>query len=230
MSKTWELIIVNIITLIRVIGIFLILALFDKGGVVIGTMTIFLYLTDVLDGLLARKWECATFLGALLDGVADKLLTLVNFILLYLIAGEIVLIPIIIEILICIVQFIKYKLNLNIQSNKIGKLKVWVLAISIVLTYFVSGPSITNKTIYSITLAPAIFAELFTLLSYLLEFLNPTKLEKTLSDKNEVEVIKLKGKDRWTNIKNIWLNPEFYHQHKDEDNLRDLRLESRKEV
>lgn len=36
-------------------------------------------LTDVLDGFLARRWNCQTVLGATLDPVADKILLIASF-------------------------------------------------------------------------------------------------------------------------------------------------------
>ena len=141
MSKFGKLLIVNCITLIRIIGIFIIIFNTDLGGVKIGLISLFIYFTDILDGVLARYFNVSTFFGALMDGIADKLFTIVNFIVLYVIVKDIALIPIAIELLTTMVQLIKYSLNMNIKSNPVGKFKIWTLAISIVLTYFVSDIS-----------------------------------------------------------------------------------------
>ena len=245
MSKISKLLIVNSITFIRIIGIFLIIFNTDLGGVKIGIMSLLIYLTDVIDGVLARYWNVSTFFGALLDGLADKLFTIVNFIVLYVIVKDIALIPIIIELLIIIIQSFKFTLNMNIQSNKVGKLKIWVLAISVVLTYFVSdisnltflGTSIINylnsidkNILYSITLGPAIIFEAFTLISYFLEIFFHKNIEAALKPNKKVEKVKLKGKLRFKYLKEVWFNPEFYYEHKDETNLNDLRKESKKEI
>lgn len=245
MSKISKLLIVNSITFIRIIGIFLIIFNTDLGGVKIGIMSLFIYLTDVIDGVLARYWNVSTFFGALLDGLADKLFTIVNFIVLYVIVKDIALIPIIIELLIIIIQSFKFTLNMNIQSNKVGKLKIWVLAICVVLTYFVSdisnltflGTSIFNylnsidkNVLYSITLGPAIIFEAFTLISYFLEIFFYKNIEAALKPNKKVEKVKLKGKLRFKYLKEVWFNPEFYYEHKDETNLNDLRKESKKEI
>ena len=112
MSRFTKLVVVNLITFVRVVGTILLLTSFNKlGGVTIGIMALCIYATDILDGVLARYWKVSTFFGALLDGVADKLFTIVNFIILYLIVKDIALIPIVIEVLIILVQLIKYKLN-----------------------------------------------------------------------------------------------------------------------
>ena len=167
------------------------------------------------------------------------------FIVLYVIVKDIALIPIAIELLTTMVQLIKYSLNMNIKSNPVGKFKIWTLAISIVLTYFVSdistltflGSNIINyinnidkNILYSLTLAPAIILEFFTLISYLLEFFFHKNIEAALTPNKKVERVKLKGKLRIKYLKEVWFNPEFYNKHKDETNLKDLRKESKKEI
>ena len=245
MSKFGKLLIVNCITLIRIIGIFIIIFNTDLGGVKIGLISLFIYFTDILDGVLARYFNVSTFFGALMDGIADKLFTIVNFIVLYVIVKDIALIPIAIELLTTMVQLIKYSLNMNIKSNPVGKFKIWTLAISIVLTYFVSdistltflGSNIINyinnidkNILYSLTLAPAIILEFFTLISYLLEFFFHKNIEAALTPNKKVERVKLNGKLRLKYLKEVWFNPEFYNKHKDETNLKDLRKESKKEI
>lgn len=245
MNKVSKILIVNAITFIRVMGIFLIICNTDLGGIKIGILSLLIYFTDVIDGVLARYWNVSTFFGALLDGLADKLFTIVNFIILYVIVKDIALIPIIIELLIIVIQLIKFSLNMNIKSNLVGKLKIWVLAISVVLTYFVSDitnltflgtstinylNSIDKNILYSITLGPAIIFETFTLISYLLEFFFHKNIEAALKPSKKVEKVKLKGKTRLIYLKEVWFNPEFYYKHKDETNLNDLRKESKKEI
>ena len=245
MSKFGKLLIVNCITLIRIIGIFIIIFNTDLGGLKIGLISLFIYFTDILDGVLARYFNVSTFFGALMDGIADKLFTIVNFIVLYVIVKDVALIPIAIEVLTTMVQLIKYSLNMNIKSNPVGKFKIWTLAISIVLTYFVSdistltflGSNIINyinnidkNILYSLTLAPAIILEFFTLISYLLEFFFHKNIEAALTPNKKVERVKLKGKLRLKYLKEVWFNPEFYNKHKDETNLKDLRKESKKEI
>ena len=197
------------------------------SGFTIGIMTIFIYLSDVLDGILARFWKVSTFFGALFDGAADKLFTIVNYIVLYIIVGDIALIPLLIEFLICIVQFMKYKFNMNIKSNIIGKVKVWFLALSIVLTFFVSDiDSLNNKnTLYLLTLSPGIIMEFLTLISYIGEFFFKKNIEASMKKSTKSKRIKLTKEERLNYAKNVWFSPEFYEKHKDETNLKDLRLQ-----
>ena len=219
-----KLLLINGLTLIRVIGTFILVPIYKNlGGFYVGILSLICYLTDSIDGILARGMKASTFFGALFDGVADKLFTIINFIVLYLITPY-ALIPIVFEILIVLVQVFKYNRNYNLNSNIIGKSKVWVLAISVVLIFLLSDISniiflpanikeflisITNKKLYFYLLFPAIIMEALT------KYINPIMSTKEL-DKIDL------GKSKWENFKKIWLNPDFYQKHKDDASLRSL--------
>lgn len=238
-----KLIIVNFLTLIRIIGCIILIPLYNiYGGKVVGITSLICYLTDSIDGILARGWKVSTFFGAIFDGIADKLFTIVNFIILYLITPY-ALIPIIVEILIVLVQSFKFSRNLNIQSNIIGKSKVWILAMSVVLTFFVSDInnltfvslnikewllSIPSSTLYLWLLIPTIIMELLTLFSYMFEICFPKNIEIITTKKEKVKNPKLSYKERKEYFKNVVFSPEFYEQHKNDTNLRDLRKLSKK--
>lgn len=234
---TLKLVFINILTLIRIIGTFILIPIYNSfGAFSASVLSMICYLTDSVDGILARKWNVSTFFGALFDGVADKLFTIINFIVLYLITPY-AIIPILLELSIVFVLFIKFVLKQNIQSNIIGKSKVWILAMCVVLALFVSGISDINfisvaikeyflnippKTLYLYILLPAIIMEFLTLLSYILEIFKPKKIKILNKSKKELKINKLAGKNGWENFKNIWLNPTFYNEHKNDANLIDL--------
>lgn len=238
-----KLIIVNFLTLIRIIGCIILIPLYNiYGGKVVGITSLICYLTDSIDGILARGWKVSTFFGAIFDGIADKLFTIVNFIILYLITPY-ALIPIIVEILIVLVQSFKFSRNLNIQSNIIGKSKVWILAMSVVLTFFVSDInnltfvsltikewilSVPSSTLYLWLLIPTIIMELLTLFSYMFEICFPKNIEIITTKKEKVKNPKLSYKERKEYFKNVVFSPEFYEKHKNDTNLRDLRKLSKK--
>jgi len=233
-----KIIIVNFLTLIRIIGTIILIPLYNLyGGLAAGLTSMICYLTDSIDGVLARKWRASTFFGAAFDGVADKLFTIINFIVLYMIT-PFAIIPIIIEILIILVQVFKFNRNLNIQSSMIGKAKVWVLAICVVATFFVTDInsinilslhfkeyilSIDASRLYFYLLLPAIIMEVLSLISYILEIIFPENREILHSKPKKIETPKLKGKEKYDSFKSIWLNPVFYEEHKNDTNLRDLR-------
>ncbi len=231
-----KLIIINLLTLIRVIGVVLLIPIYQHfGGFYVGLLALICYFTDSLDGLLARKWQASTFFGALFDGTADKLFTIANFIVLYLITPY-AIIPIVIELLIVLILLIKLKSNLNLKSNIIGKFKVWILAICIVLTFIISDinninfisqnlksfiNNLNSNILYLSLLAPSIIMEILTLISYILEIKMPKNIKKFDVIHKEIEIPKL-GKNKWQNFKSIWLNPEFYEIHKNDTNLKKL--------
>ena len=239
---TLKLFIINFLTLIRVIGTIILVPIYNNfGGFSAGILSLVCYLTDSIDGILARHFKASTFFGALFDGTADKLFTIVNFIVLYLITPY-ALIPIIFELLIVLVQFIKYRRNLNIKSNIIGKFKVWILAMSVVATFFISDMNrltflplgikemiekVPTTSLYFYLLLPAIIMEALTLLSYLMEIFTPQNIDILVEDKKE-EPIKFTGKNKWENFKSVWLNPEYYLQHKDDSHLKKLTKLSKK--
>ena len=232
-----KLLFVNLLTLIRVIGTIIIIPIYKVyGGLVAGFISLICYATDSIDGILARKWKASTFFGALFDSLADKMLTIANFILLYLITPY-AIIPIIFEISVIIVQFYKYHKNINIKSNIIGKAKVWVLAICVVLTFFISDinsisfisesiknniNSISLDKMYFMLLLPAIIMEALTLISYILEIFSPQNIKILYKDSKELEIPVMKDSNKWQKIKSIWLDPEYYQMHKNDSNLRKL--------
>ena len=230
-----KLIIVNILTLIRVIGTIILIPIYKNyGGFAVGILALICYLTDSIDGILARKLKASTFFGALFDGVADKLFTIMSFIILYLITPY-AIIPILFEIAIVFVQIIKYRNNLNVKSNIVGKLKTWILAICVILTFLISDinritfiplkfinwlNSLNANNLYFILLMPAIIMEILTLLSYIQEIFKPIN-KKAFQIDNEMPV-KSKSSNKWYNFKKIWLDPKFYNLHKDETNLKNI--------
>lgn len=73
----------NLLTILRIllVPVFMLLLLYGRTGT---ALLVFMLagVTDLLDGLLARKFNHGSELGALLDPIADKLLLVSSFILL----------------------------------------------------------------------------------------------------------------------------------------------------
>ena len=232
-----KLVFINFLTFIRVIGTIVIIPIYRiYGGVSAGLVSLFCYFTDSLDGILARRWKASTFFGALFDGIADKMLTIANFILLYLITPY-ALVAIVFELLVIIVQILKFNKNMNVKSNVIGKLKVWLLAICVVLILLISDAtnipligleikSIINGIVldklYFWILFPALIMEALTLLSYLLEIFSPKNVQVLSSEVIKIDDQKINYKNNWDKFKNICLSPDYYQKHKDDQNLHEL--------
>ncbi len=233
----FKLLIINLLTFIRVIGTIILVPIYRTyGGYYTSILALICYLTDSIDGILARKFKASTFFGSLFDGAADKLFTIMNFIVLYLITPY-AIIPIVIELLIVLVQVMKYNYNYNVQSNMVGKVKTWILAICVILTFFVSD--ITKATflplefrnliinasrtsLYFWLLTPAIVMEFLTLISYIREIFTESNSSKIVKEKTN------NSKVSWTDFKNVWLNPEYYAKHKNDVNIKKVTKISKK--
>ena len=67
-----KMIIVNFITSIRLIGSFVLPIIYYKCGINIASLIIIiLFLTDAIDGFLARKLKVSTFFGCIIDAFED---------------------------------------------------------------------------------------------------------------------------------------------------------------
>ena len=201
MNNIKNVIIVNFFTTLRLIGVFFIIPIYHNyGSIVTGIFLIFIYLTDKIDGTLARKLNAATFFGSLYDGLSDKLLNFVVLITL-LDISKIAYIPLVIEILITIINMLKFKFNQNVKTAEVGRVKMVVFAITVILTFLLSN--LMNESIYFILLyIPLTIASLTTLLKYAKDFFR--------NDKNMQHKI-------YKNRKNLYekmFDNEFYEENK----------------
>ena len=126
---------VNSITMVRLIGT-ITLPIASKylstWGLII--YLAILLLTDAFDGMMARRLKASTLFGSLLDTSADKLLALAalaaltkNYLIMFL--------PITTEIIIMIVNIKGALKGAITESRQLGKIKTWVLGLSIVFGF-----------------------------------------------------------------------------------------------
>ncbi|MEG0794411.1 MAG: CDP-alcohol phosphatidyltransferase family protein [Bacilli bacterium] len=190
MADKRNFLIVNFFTVLRAVGIIALIPIFiNMGGVVAATIAATCYLTDFIDGFLARKLHASTFFGSMFDGITDKAFNLVNFGILLSIT-PLAIIPIIIELGIIVVQKKKYQEKMNVKSNMTGKLKMWVAAITVILSYFLVDLNSLNfmstelitkiseinpSLLFGATITPLIISEVATFLSYINELVNGLK-------------------------------------------------------
>lgn len=124
-------ILVNLITLSRLIGAFLLPVVYFKCGVEsLAVWVVIIFLTDFIDGSLSRKLKVESFFGGLLDAVSDKVFafSLLAILTYYYPAMFIVLF---LEFLIFVLNTLTFKDNKNIKSSKMGKFKTMILDINV---------------------------------------------------------------------------------------------------
>ena len=217
-TKKFQLLIVNILTASRIVfAIIMFPIFFACGPKTIGCILVCLFLTDEVDGLLARKFHVSTFFGAILDSVSDKLMSIASCILLCFI-NPYMIYSIIIEVLIVIANVFIFTQKGNNQSSKLGKFKTWILAICVVLGFFVCKPS---KHLVNILVAsPAILFEFLTLFGYLKKLLN-TRFKYSYK-KPHYKSMK--------EIKMMLFNPKFYDENKDKQGLINYIYKNEKDI
>lgn len=119
------------------------LIVIDMKYIIAGVIFIVASVTDLLDGYLARKMNCVTDFGKMLDAIADKVL--VNSCLVILAASGFIhpIVPVILIIRDSIVNALKM-LSGNkgkvIGAIKTGKVKTVCLMVGIALTLFYNMP------------------------------------------------------------------------------------------
>ena len=239
MTNIAALIIVNLLTTIRMIGVIVLVPVFlIKGSGYTALLAMGCYFTDFLDGIIARKFHASTFFGSAYDVLADKLFTCANLLVL-LSVTNFAIIPIFFEILIIIIGVIKYKRNINVQSTKMGKIKTWVMGLTVIAVYlainldnltrifgftFIHHINSIDKTmLYLVIFMPLYIFELLTVISYL-KFLETYDSSK--KDRVPELPFKLKPADGiknfWYNFRMVWLNNDFYEKYKDYNAQRDI--------
>ena len=135
--KTIFIILVNLITLTRFVGAFIIPFIFIKHGISITSLVILcLFLTDAIDGFLARKLKISTMFGAAMDALSDKLLSFVAFVLLG-ITYHILFIPFLLEASILLTNYLIYRNGGNVQTSKTGRFKTIISDILVILCFLI---------------------------------------------------------------------------------------------
>lgn len=224
--------IVNLITSIRLIGAFSLPIIYHYYGAnITSIIIIILFLTDAIDGFLARLFKVSTFFGSLMDAMSDKLLNMISFIILGL-EYNIMFAPLIIEIAILYTTYSTYRYGGNVRTLTIGKYKTIILDVLVILSFLLlSLPNfnITSKFIISIINYTDIIIHTFsiiitifciiTLHKYLIENKkarnNPKPITIKLRNKTKKEVKLI--------LKQLF-DTEYYNEHKTESIMKQLYL------
>lgn len=132
----------NILTVLRFILIpFILTSVFQENYLVAFILFTISGITDVVDGMVARKFNFITTFGKLMDPLADKLTqlaVLASLVIKNLIPIYFLIILLIKELLMIIGSIYLYKKDIVVHSKWYGKLATVVLYISIVLTLLIN--------------------------------------------------------------------------------------------
>ena len=158
----------NLLTFIRLLSPLFIIPLFlyDKykqALILVAISTI----TDIFDGLIARKFNLTSEFGRLLDAITDKFFSLSLLIPLIKI-NNLYIVLIILELAISISNYSAHYKNKKPKTHYIGKIKTFIEFIFIALCYL-SFASPININILNLVFIINIILELITLSVYIVK-------------------------------------------------------------
>lgn len=182
----------NIITISRIVSLILGFVFFIKNKIIL-SLIFYIYgaVSDALDGYFARKLSAYSKFGQYLDAVSDKLYFLSLIIILLIYKYYLIVIPLIIELIISVINYLILKKNKKVFTERVGKFKTTLLIIDLILGII----SIKIKEIiypHIIILLLVLYFEFQTVFVYINQLNNKSK-EKIVSfkEKNVIERIKL---------------------------------------
>lgn len=128
------------------------------------SLVIVLFLTDFIDGFLARKFKVQTYYGSTMDTIADKTLNIV-LLLPLLKETKLAIIVLLEEALIALMNSYSKIKGKHTRSSIVGKIKMWFLAISVILGYLYIFESF-SITLVNIAFILTIIIELYVIIEY----------------------------------------------------------------
>lgn len=189
----------NILTLSRLLVIPMIIYLgINEYIFPLIILAAFIAFTDFLDGKLARKWNVTSELGAKLDAIGDKCLAFSLLIILVVDHPGFFYI-FVLECLIALFNiYVFYKCKMA-ESLLIGKIKTWVIFITILLGFF-------NILLKNIEIPIGIFIALTLLfqIGSLIQYMNAYSVNK-----NQKKRFNYENKEYYKIVKTILENEEF---------------------
>lgn len=123
--------VVNFLSLSRIVGaLFLPIIFYNINIPSLIILLVFLFVTDFLDGYLARHWSVQTVGGSLLDPLGDKVLA-IACILALLEVNKFLIVLLILEFAISILNVYRTTYGEKVKSSMMGKIKTWSLSITL---------------------------------------------------------------------------------------------------
>ena len=234
----------NFVTALRAAGVLALIPVYYLyGGLATFLLSASCFLTDFIDGQMARRLKTSTFFGSIFDGITDKAFLVVSLILLMTIT-PLAIVPIIMELSIVGVQTLKYQNNMSVQSNFIGKAKMWLAGLTMSVSYLLVDKNVLNYLgnsllekvnslsqikLFSLVLTPLVISEIITLASYIKEYQEEKKKitpELTEEKKAQEEEIRENVQDK--TLKDLLFEHEIYEEYKDYGDLKLIRSLAKK--
>lgn len=126
----------NILTISRLLVTPLIIFLGLKNQItLLIILAIFIALTDFLDGKLARLWGVSSEIGAKLDAIGDKVLA-IGLLIILVVDNHMFFYVLVLEGIISLFNIYVFLKQYIVESLLIGKIKTWVIFITIILGLF----------------------------------------------------------------------------------------------
>ena len=146
----------------------------DSNTIIIAAILVAMYVSDLLDGYLARKLNQVSELGKIIDPLADKIAVVSIVIILYL-QGRVetwfFIVVIARDLLIILFGlYLKSKNKIVLMSNYPGKAAVFSIGIIILLTVFNTGSCELLKNVISYLYYISVILIIYSLYLYLMRF------------------------------------------------------------
>jgi len=210
---------VNLITFLRVIGAVLLFPIYLRYGFFgLAIVALIFYLTDSVDGFLARTMHASTFFGAVFDAISDKLFNVILLIILISV-NPFMAIILFLEFSILGIAFHSTIKGNESKTSILGKVKMIVLSISVIVILFMYSydtliklynfPIINTEIVIYVLSIVAIIFETITFLDYLRIDINNTKNNKIVKD-----TVFNSGLKNRNELRYMLFNHEFYEKNK----------------
>lgn len=179
---------VNILTTSRlVLSILLMMCFKNISKMNFLIYILLLFLTDFIDGKLARGFKVQTIYGSNMDAIADKFLS-IGMLLLLLKNNSIVWVPFIGEIIISIIN-IKGKIEgKRTESSNIGKIKTWFIAITVFICFGNYFNLITRPIVW-ISCIVTFIIQIKTAIDYIKYLEKQKPVHKKKKEKNATNIL-----------------------------------------
>ena len=90
-------------------------------------------ISDSIDGYLARRLNAYSKFGQYLDAISDKLYFLSLIIILLINKKNLIILPLVMEIIISVINYLIVKRNKKVFTERIGKFKTTLLIITLLV-------------------------------------------------------------------------------------------------